>query len=136
MKTRKQLSQEREQIGIEQVLNANIKSHNNNDAIKQMPNRIPRPTGTTELSNIYNKTNNIEDLHQLQSHVINHYINTNFQYCNRPMNIETFSTYIKVDVSQIHNTMHNTSKVLYNQLTNEGQENISGAIMTMLFGLP
>lgn len=108
--------------------------YDNNNTIKQMPSRIPRPTGTTELSNIYNKTNNIEDLHQLQSHIINHYINTNFQYCNRPMNIETFSTYIKVDVSQIHNTMHNTSKVLYNQLTNEGQENISGAIMTMLFG--
>ena len=55
-------------------------------------------------------------------------------YCNKPMNIETFSIYTNIDANNIHTQMYNQSQIQYNLLTNEGQESIHGAIMTMLLG--
>lgn len=96
--------------------------------------RIPRPTGTTQLSMYYNKTNTIEDKDKLYEHIIQSYINTNFQYCNVPMNIEQFSMYIQTNPKEVTTQMFQASKVHYNLLTKEGQEDIFGATMVMLFG--
>ena len=96
------------------------------------PIRIPRPTGITELSKQYQKTNNIEDKQTLLEKTIQHYINTNFQYCGIPLSIEQFANYINVEPHTIQTQMYNTSQIQYNLLTNEGQKDIYGAVLQML----
>lgn len=52
--------------------------------------RIPRPTGTTEIAYNHHKEKNDDTLNKLQIHIINHYINTGFMYCNQTMDLDTF----------------------------------------------
>ena len=70
--------------------------------------RTPRPMGTTELArHLQSSTPKTEEYEQqrniLYGHIIRHYINTNFMYCNKSINIETFSHYIQVEPTLIHN---------------------------------
>lgn len=65
------------------------------------PNRIPRPIGTTELSNLYNRTNDNQYYEDLYQKTIHHYIRNNFSYCGIYYNIEQFSKLIGVKETDI-----------------------------------
>lgn len=63
--------------------------------------RISRPIGTTELGKQYNLTHDEEKYQQLKTNIIHHYIRNNFSYCGNHMNIEQFSRYINIPISEI-----------------------------------
>jgi len=58
--------------------------------------RQPRPIGTTEISRLYNLTNDDNYYQDLREKVIHHYIRNNFSYCGHYLNIEQFSKHIGV----------------------------------------
>lgn len=103
--------------------------------------RVPRPIGTTYLSQSLHKTsketkeiNNTNEitLEQLQIHIIEHYINNNYKYCNQTLSLESFSNYTNIPISLIQNTMYDKAKIQYGLLTKDGQEEIYGALFSML----
>lgn len=69
--------------------------------MKQIQRRIPRPIGTTEIALTYHKDKTEDNRQQLQKHIINHYINNNFSYCNRFYNIEEISMYMGIEQSKV-----------------------------------
>lgn len=79
--------------------------------------RVPRPRGTTEISShLSTQKNRTEDypilLKELQSHVIEHYINTNYTYCHHTMDIITFCNYTNIPENDVHQHMINRTKTL------------------------
>lgn len=86
--------------------------------------RIPRPIGTTELG----RTNNRELLYE---HIINHYINTNFTYCQLPMNIEQLSYYIGIEPTMVNVQMVNKAKLQHQLLTQDGQKELAEGILNL-----
>lgn len=102
--------------------------------------RIPRPLGTTELSkslhqNTVMNSNESNTLQSLIEHITKHYINTNFKYCNQSQSIEHFSSYTNIPISYIQTLMVDQAKIGYSLLTNEGQEDIGGAIFSLLLNM-
>ena len=53
--------------------------------------RVPRPIGITEISRLYNMTNDNEHYIELHQRLIHHYIRNNFSYCGIYYNIEEFA---------------------------------------------
>lgn len=97
--------------------------------------RIPRPKGTTEISYIYNKDKTDDNKQKLYDHVIRHYINTNFCYCNQSMNIEHFSHYIEADPMMIHKAIIDIGQIQYQMLNDGAKEEIFGGLLSnCIFG--
>ena len=107
--------------------------------------RIPRPLGTTEMArslhqlqetkenNYNNDIDIINTYRDLYIHIIQSYINTNFKYCNKPINIQAFAYYINIPSSLIETEIFNQSKIQYNLLNENSKEEIYGVIMQQLF---
>ena len=95
--------------------------------------RIPRPMGTTELNSTLSKQENKDNqLNLITQHIINHYINTNFNYCQKQMPIDKFAIYTNIDITLINTTLINKNQIQYNLLSDEGKKDIHGAVMNML----
>ena len=89
--------------------------------------------GTTELNSTLSKQENKPNqLKVLTQHIVNHYINTNFNYCQQQMPIDKFAIYTNIDITLINTTLINRNQIQYNLLSNEGKEDIHGAVMNML----
>lgn len=81
--------------------------------------RVPRPLGTTEKGFNHSKHQSQESLQELQAHIIQHYINNNFLYCNRHYSIHELSILLKIPTKTImaytikegHNLQANMDKV-------------------------
>lgn len=95
--------------------------------------RTPRPKGTTEISYIYNKDKTEDNKHKLITHVIRHYINTNFCYCNQSMNLEQFSQYIQVEPNIIHKEIMDIGQIQYQMLNDKAKEEIFGGLIFNCF---
>lgn len=68
--------------------------------------RTPRPMGTTELGRYFNHLphkKQEEEPNLLIDHIIKHYINTNYRYCNTPMTITQFCNYTNIPEHQVLN---------------------------------
>jgi hypothetical protein len=63
--------------------------------------RVPRPLGTTEKGFHHSKHQSQESLQELQAHIIQHYINNNFLYCNRHYSIHELSIILKIPTKTI-----------------------------------
>ena len=85
--------------------------------------RTPRPIGTTEINKQHSS--------QTITHIIDHYINTNYTYCGTPMNIETFSSYIGIDPIIITERIINISQVQYGNLDIDSQDEKFRALIFM-----
>lgn len=84
--------------------------------------RTPRPIGSTQLGN----SNNQE---LLQQHIIQSYIQSGFTYCGKPMNIEQFALYIKVEPTTILEAITNRGKDIYTQADPEDQGDLLRALV-------
>ena len=96
--------------------------------------RTPRPMGTTELArHLQSSTQNTEHYNEqrnnLYEHVIRHYINTNFMYCNKSINIETFSHYIQVEPTLIHNMIIHIGQLQYKLHKDKDKEDLFGGLI-------
>ena len=104
-----------------------------NTNTNQKVKRIPRPMGTTELNSTLSKQENKDNqLKVLTQHIVNHYINTNFNYCQQQMPIDKFAIYTNIDITLINTTLINRNQIQYNLLSEEGKKDINGAVMNML----
>lgn len=74
--------------------------------------RIPRPIGTTEQGNLFNKTNDNTYYEKLYELTIHHYIRNNFSYCGIFMNIETFSRFINIEQTKIMGYIQSYGKAM------------------------
>lgn len=84
--------------------------------------RIPRPLGTTLIGQQYNNNNTDENLYILQKHIVVQYINNNYMYNHKPMNIETFSLMTNIDMGIINRTIIEQGQIQFNNLYQEDQE--------------
>ncbi len=81
--------------------------------------RIPRPIGTSQI----NKDN-------IKEHITKHYINTNYMYCHKPMNIETFSQYTNIDIEYINNMIITLGQTQFNNMIEGDQQGFLRAILS------
>lgn len=96
--------------------------------------RIPRPLGTTEKSLAHNKELTPDSKENLYEHVVQHYINQGFQYCQQSYTLEEFCLYIHTDISYINKHIYQQAKVSHTLLTEEGQTDLVQAIQGLIFG--
>lgn len=109
--------------------------------------RIPRPKGLTEISeNYYKQTNsppqktneenhittNNETLNPIEEHIIRHYINTGYRYCNQSMDIITFSNYTGIDENKIHQVIIGKTKDMGIGMDKEA---VGDQVRGILFGI-
>jgi hypothetical protein len=80
--------------------------------------RVPRPIGSTELGNKYNRTLDETNYQALLQNIIHHYIRNDFSYCQVPMGIETFSGLIGIEVNIVKGYFTSYGKEL-SKLANE-----------------
>ena len=100
---------------------------------KQNNQRIPRPKGSTELSILYNKDKSTTNLNELQNHIINHYVNTNYTYNGIKLNIEQFSMITNIPIDMVYPIIYNKEQTLFTMLSDEERFNVSGVFKNMLF---
>ena len=99
--------------------------------------KIPRPKGTTELSNLYNKTNNDNDYQNLKNHIIKHYINTDYKLNGIKLNLEQFCIITNIPSHEVYPFILNEQKLLYNFMDPEDKaklfrELLNGILMGSL----
>jgi len=63
--------------------------------------RVPRPMGTTQKGYTYQKDPTEENRQGLEQHLITHYLNSNFTYCNKHYNIEELSLILNIPTNRI-----------------------------------
>lgn len=88
--------------------------------------RIPRPKGLTELSIIYNKTQTEEALNNLQTHIIKHYVYTDFRLNHEKLNLEEFSQITGIHASQVYPYIMDYNKLQYNFLDETDKQKLYG----------
>lgn len=96
--------------------------------------RTPRPMGTTELARaLHLSTQKTEEYEQnkmnLYKHIIRHYINTNFMYCHKNISIETFSHYIQVEPTLIHNMIIEIGQLQWKMHRDSDKEDLFGGLI-------
>lgn len=104
--------------------------------------RVPRPKGTTEIAEAYyncppqktNEEDNITSLNKnpIEQHIIRHYINTGYQYCNHPMDLITFMNYTNIPEKDIHEYLIERNNTIGYIGDKEQQE---GMMMAILMGI-
>lgn len=100
--------------------------------------RIPRPKGLTEIGHHMHKVKDIQDNEQPKqeflNHILSHYINTGYKYCNQGYNIEQFHQATTIPIDIIHKRMLTIGKDIYGTLNpNEGKNEILRAVVGHLF---
>lgn len=90
--------------------------------------RIPRPTGLTEIANHQHKQEeyNIQPIHK---HILEHYINTGFTYCNQPLNIEQLSHYIGIPSDTILEAITTKGQDIYHRADPHDQGDMLRALI-------
>ena len=58
--------------------------------------RVPRPMGTTEIAYNHSKNKSQETKQLLEGHLIRHYLNSNYLYCQRHYSIPELSTLLNI----------------------------------------
>lgn len=100
--------------------------------------RIPRPKGTTEISQYLNHSHPLEESEpnnkELINHIINHYINTGYTYCHTPMDIVTFSNYTGIEEKDIHEVIIGNAKDMGNKMDKEHMEGIMAGLLFSVLG--
>lgn len=81
--------------------------------------RIPRPIGSSQID---------KDL--IQEHITKAYINTNYMYCNKPMNLETFSQYTNIDIGYINNMIITMGQIQFDNLIKDDQQSFLRALLS------
>lgn len=101
--------------------------------------RIPRPMGITELSQRHTQSlseeERLQNLKTLEDHLIRHYINNNYHYCNEPMDIITFSNYTNITEHRIHEALIHRTKDMGQLLRDDAiEETYRGLFSLILSG--
>ena len=95
--------------------------------------RIPRYLGLTLLSQTYNNINTEENLYNLQRHIVIQYINNNYTYNHKPMNINQLSQITKIDMGIINKVIIEQGQIQYKNLSIEDQDEFCRAQIFSLF---
>lgn len=114
-------------------MKSNKKALNAIDSNKNIQ-RIPRPIGTTEIGIQLNNIKDKEDptytpkKQELINHLINHYINTNYKYNDKPLTINQFANIINIDETYILTKVYNNMGNMYNNLSDKERSHILGVL--------
>lgn len=90
--------------------------------------RIPRPTGLTEIANQQHKQEEYNN-QPIYKHILDHYINTGFTYCGQPMNIEQLSHYTRIPTDLILEAITTKGQDIYHQADPHDQGDMLRALI-------
>jgi len=95
--------------------------------------RVPRPMGTTEKGLNHFKQNTDTTKQELIQHIINHYLTTNFTYCNKHYNIEQLSILLNIPMNIIMGQVHSYSTNIQDTMLDIGQPDTLRALLSLSF---
>ena len=94
------------------------------------PKRIPRPKGTTELSNQYHQGNiTLDDIH---NHIITHYINTDYRLNGIKLNLEQFTMITNIPIAKVYPYILQSQQLQYNFLDDQDKQRLYGELLNSI----